>query len=473
MSGARRRVAVIGGGITGLAAAQHLRELDPAIDVSLFEAGARWGGVLRTERIGGYLVEHSADNFLTTPPVAIELCRRIGLGDRLLSTDERNRRASIVHGGQLHGVPEGFMLMVPSKAWPVLLSPLLSWRGKLRLLAERFVRQRRETGDESIASFARRRLGVEAFERLVQPLVGGIYTGNAERLSLAATMPRFVEMERRFGSLTRGALAQRSSQPTNNESGARYGMFVAPADGMQSVVDALVTRLPPESLHLGASVERLTFEPDRRWRLMLAERPAESFDAVILATPAHRAAALIESFAPQAAAELRTIECASSAVCVLGVAEEQIAKPLDGFGFVVPESEARSILSTSFSSRKYAGRAPQGRVLMRVFVGGAQRPDLAGLPDEELKTLVLRELGELIGLRGEPELFRVVRWPKTMPQYHVGHLERVAQIEAQLAERPGLFLAGSAYRGVGIPHCITSAQQAAERIVNGCRDGRA
>lgn len=464
---APRRVAVIGGGITGLAAAHRLHELDPALHVSLFEASNRLGGVLETRREDGYLFELGADNFITTVPWAVDLCRRIGLADELLETDETRRRALVVRGGRLYPVPEGFMLMAPSKMWPILASPILSLRGRVRLLCEYFIPPRKESGDESLASFATRRLGREAFQRLVQPLVGGIYTADADKLSLAASLPRFLQMERQYGSLIRAVLKSRRNRAAGlgAGSGARYSLFVAPRDGMQSLVDALARRLPRGAVQLGAAVEKLVPGGQRGWTLQLTgARPAEHCDAVIVALPAPRGADVLESVDADAADQLRQIPYAGAAIAVTGYRRQQIADPLDGFGFVVPEIEHRRILSVSYSSNKYSGRAPEGCVLLRTFFGGAARPDLIGLTDDEIRDMVSQELGQLLGACGQPEFFRVVRWYGHMPQYHVGHAERIERIAARVARLGGLELAGNAYHGVGVPQCIHSGEQAAERV---------
>lgn len=461
------RVAVIGGGITGLAAAHRLRELDENIEVALLEAGAQLGGVLRTSRQDGYLIEHAADNFITNLPWAVDLCRRIGFDDQLTPTDERFRKAFVVHRGKLFPVPDGFALMAPARIWPVMTTPILSWRGKLRLAWEYFVPPKTEPGDESLESFAVRRLGRQAYERIVQPLVGGIYTADPQRLSLAATLPRFLEMEREHGGLIRGALRQGKTQKQSDRtsSGARYSLFVAPRDGMASLVDAIATRLPEDCIRWNTRVQELSRDDDSRWRLHLSgEHETQTFDQLIVATPAPAAAKLLQSCDRQLAGLLAEIPYAGASVVCLGYRREQIEHPLNGFGFVVPAAAGRKILSASFSSIKYPGRAPQGRVLIRVFVGGALQPELVSLPDDELKEIARRELAELIGARGGPELCHVARWEGAMPQYHLGHPERVAQIESRTGELTGLEIAGNAYRGVGVPQCIRSGQQAAERV---------
>lgn len=478
------RIAVIGGGIAGLAAAHRLTELAPQVEARLFEAGPRLGGVLQTEQVGGYLLDRSADMFITSPSWALDLCRRIGLADDLIKTDDHRRGAFVVRGGRLHRVPDGFVLMQPRRLWPLVKSPLLSLRGKLRMLSELFVPPRKEPGDESLAAFVRRRLGNEAYDRLVQPLVGGIYTADGEQLSLAATLPRFIEMERKHGGLIKAALrggAPAGEPAKDDASGARYSLFMTPRKGMQSLVDAVAARLPSGVIRLNTPVERLFRSEEGRWQLetesamddgiAAGSEPPDPrlgcFDAVLIALPARRAADLLREFDHELSSELSGIRYADSAVTVVGYRREQIAHPLDAFGLVVPDVDKRQILAASFASVKFPGRAPEGSVLIRVFIGGARRPELAALPDEELRRITLAELGELLGARGEPELFRVIRWRGAMPQYRLGHLDRVSRIETRVAALPQLALAGSAYRGVGIPDCIRSGEQAAERLLKG------
>lgn len=457
------RIAVVGGGISGLAAAHRVTELAPQAQLTLFEAGDRLGGVLRTEQHDGYLVELSADMFITNAPWGIDLCRRVGLADDLMPTRESHRRSFVVRDGRLLPVPIGFHLLSPSRVWPLLRSPLLSWPGKLRVVCEPLVRRRRDSADESLASFARRRLGREAFERLVQPLVAGIYTADAEQLSMAAALPRFVEMERRSGSLTRGAWQEARQRDGSNSSGARYGLFVAPRDGMSSLVDAIVQRLPADSLRLNSTVAQLA-TIGGTWLVTVGGNAIE-FDAVIVALPAYAAANLLVGVSAELSTDLRAIAYAGCAIAVLAYRRDQFGRNFDGFGFVVPRVENRDILAASFASAKFDGRAPDDRVLIRVFLGGAERPDQLDLVDSQLVTLATKDLASLLDIRGEPELTRVVRWPRSMPQYHVGHIDLVRRVEQQVAGWHGLALAGNAYHGVGVPNCIHSGEQAAECVL--------
>jgi oxygen-dependent protoporphyrinogen oxidase len=476
-SATRRRIAVIGGGISGLAAAYRLTELDAAAEVVLFEASGRLGGVLETVRRDGWLIERSADMFTTREPWALDLCRRIGISDELIETDRRHRRAFVVHRGGLVPVPKGFTLMAPSEIGPMLTTPLFSPLGKLRLACECFIPPRRDMADESLESFAVRRFGREAFDRLIQPLISGIYTADPSKLSMAATLPQFVEMERKRRSLIRAMRGQRSGvmsqgpgargQETRDGSagGARYGLFVAPRNGMQQLVDAIANRLPPGCVRLNSAIERIERSRDAPWDILIQGRGTpEPFDDLILTTPGTVSSRLLRTVDEELASLIEHIPHASCSVALVGCRCDQIAHPLDGFGFVVPAVECRRIIACSMASVKFAGRAPDGKVLLRVFLGGALHPELGELPDDEIRKIVLQELSELIGLASEPEFCEVARWPGMMPQYHVGHVELVAKIEKRAAAIPHIALAGNAYRGVGIPFCIHSGEKAAEWI---------
>jgi len=462
-------VVVVGGGISGLAAAHRLVELEPAVELTLCEAGPRLGGVLETAHEGSFLIERSADNFITNVPWAIDLCRRVGLGDQLVPTNDRSRHAMVVSRGQLHRVPQGFLLMAPSQVWPILTTPILSLRGKLRLLAEYFVPQRTEEGEESLAEFVSRRFGREAFERLVQPLIGGIYTADPEKLSVAATMPRFLDMERDSGSLIRAALRDARKKKASGDSGARYSLFTTPRDGLSSLIEAIARRLPQGSVRLNTAVDTVSRNDAGGWKVSLlppADEPRVlDCDAVIIATPAFRAARMLSGVDALLAGDLEKIPYAGTAIATLGYRREQIAHPLDAFGLVVPAVEKRKVLAASFSSVKFSGRAAEDEVLIRVFIGGAVQAELMDLPDDELEAVAQQELAELLGIRGEPIFADVARWPRSMPQYHIGHVALVQRIEDRASSLAGLALAGNAYHGVGIPNCIHSGEEAAEHVL--------
>lgn len=462
------RFAIVGGGITGLTAAYRIIHLLPQSRVELFEASDRLGGVLHTHRQDGLLIERGADSFINKLPWAVELCRELGLEEHLIPTNPDHRRALVVRDGQLHPVPEGFVVISPRRLLTLLITPLLSWRGKLRVLREPWIRcpeeVRQKAYDESVASFATRRLGREAFERLVQPLLAGIYTADPYQLSLAATMPEAIAAEREHGSLYRAAVKQ-AANSDNEESGARYASFVTPSEGLGQLVEALASHLSAGQIHLNSPMVRMEQTADDHWKLLGAQDETFGpFHGVVVATPAPNAAKLLADVDSQLSELLRQIPYASSAVVSLSFRRDQIADPLDGFGLVVPTVENRPIVAVSFSSVKFAGRAPRDDVLVRVFLGGALNPEQVALSDEALRAIAVEQLRELVGLSGEPVEVDVVRWHEKMPQYHVGHVQLIRHIEQRVAEQSGLELAGNAYHGVGIPQCIHSADKAARRL---------
>ncbi|RLS78815.1 MAG: protoporphyrinogen oxidase [Planctomycetota bacterium] len=460
------RIVVIGAGLAGLAAAEALASL-AAVRVTVIESAGRHGGVLGTVRRDGWLVERSADCFLAARPEGIDLVARLGLTDELLGVDPRVRRALVWHEGRALPVPRGFRLLAPGRVGGVLATPLLSPWGRLRLLGERFVpvRSAAADDDESLQQFAVRRLGREAFERLVQPLAAGIWTADPARLSMAAACPEFLAMERDQGSLWAGERRRLAGQADAAEAtGARYGQFVTFAGGMETLPARLIEHLRERGVEfMPATAARLRPLPGRGWEIDLAAPAAAplSAAAVVVATSARGAAALIGEVDAPLAADLAAIEYAGSAIVSLGFAREQVAHPLDAAGLVVPRRAGRRILAVSFSSSKFPGRAPPGCVLMRVFVGGALDPQVLRLGDDALVEVALHEVGDLLGARGTPRLAQVDRWESAMPQYHLGHAARVVRIAEAAQRHAGLALAGAAYTGVGIPQVIASGRAAA------------
>ncbi|MCC7421455.1 MAG: protoporphyrinogen oxidase [Planctomycetaceae bacterium] len=483
-----RRFAVVGGGITGLAAAHRIIELaterGERADVVLFEASSRTGGVFGTMRMGEYLIETGADSFITNKPWGVDLCRRLGLESRLIPTDGRYRRSLVLRKGKPVPVPDGFMLLAPARMGPIMRSNIFSPWGKIRLAMERFIPRRRDPGDESLGSFVRRRFGREALHRLVQPLVGGIYTSDPWKLSLEATMPRFLEMERRHGSLIKAMQVQADEPRHEQESqaaGARYGLFTTLANGMSELLDALEQRIAAHgAVRRNAAV--ISIRPAHesngaganipsRWDITLADGTHETFDGVVLATRAPIVAELIRGLDAPLATLLANIEYASSAIVVTGHKLADIAHPLDAFGLVIPYAERRKILAVSFTSRKFPNRAPEGHAQLRTFVGGAMQPELMHRSDDQLIELALKELRSILGVRGKEDFAVVCRYVNAMPQYYVGHVDRIREIEMRAAQHAGLALAGNAYHGVGVPDCIHSAEQAAERVLMTAQGG--
>jgi protoporphyrinogen/coproporphyrinogen III oxidase len=454
------RIVVVGGGITGLAAAHRLVELGH--HVTLLEASPRLGGTIQTEHRDGFLLERGPDSFISEKPDALALAKRLGLESQLIQTNEEFRRSFIVRNGRLRAVPEGFQLLAPSRIWPFLTSDIFSFGAKARMAMDLFLPRKSTNGtqDESLASFVRRRLGREALERMAQPMVGGIYTADPETLSLRATLPRFLDMEREHRSLILAMLRQGQAQKSGT-SGARYSLFLSFDRGMQVLVDELGSL--KADVRLNTRVESLKF--DRTWTI--ATNVGEQFEAesVCLALPAYIAASLLKNVNPNLAAKLNQINYASTATVNFAYKRSDINHSLNGFGFVAPFIEKRTLIACTFSSVKFSGRAPTGHVLLRAFAGGALQPEIFALDESELAAKVEADIRELLGITAKPLFTEVAKWGRSMPQYEVGHLDRINEIENEVSKLPGLTLAGNSYRGAGIPDCIRSGQSAAESII--------
>ncbi len=468
----RKQVVVIGGGITGLTTCYRLHrqasERALPLDITLLEAGGRVGGILATAHEQGALLEQGPDCFITNKPWGVELCEELELQDEMIGTTTEHRRSFIVRGGKLCQVPEGFYLMMPGSFWSFAVSPIMSWRGKLRMGLDLVLpRRASEPGadDESLAQFVTRRLGREALERMAQPMVGGIYTADPAKLSLRATMPQFLDMEQRHGSLIRALRHNQRQAQHRGTSGPRYGLFTSFRNGMQTLVDRLESCLPANMIRLQTPVAGVECQPEGSfWTIKLQDQPDINADAVCLALPAPQAAALLTSVDADLAAELQ-IPYASSAIMNIVLRRQDIAHPLNGMGFVVPAIENRALIACSFSSVKFAGRVPEGQVLLRAFVGGAMHQEQFERSDEEIQQAVLQDLRQLLGVTGDPLHVSLRRWPQSMAQYHLGHVQRVARIESAMSRLPGLVLAGNAYHGVGVPDCIRSGNEAAQAML--------
>lgn len=477
------RIAILGGGISGLSAAFRLMELsakhEAPLEVALLEGSPRLGGALHTIREEGFIAEAGADSFLTEKPWALDLVRRLGLQGELIGTREEFRRTCVVNNGALVEIPQGFSLLAPTRLLPMLRSPLLSPLGKLRMAIEPLIPRRGGHSDESLASFVTRRLGREVLERIAQPLAGGIYTADPERLSLHATLPRFAEMEARHGSVIRGlraaaraheAKSGKSGKP-GGTSGARWSLFASLRGGIGTLVDALAQRLG-ETVRRGAEVMALEriggqgggTERQPRWRVVIADGARIEADAVICALPAHRAAALLAPHSPELARALGAIAYASAAVVNLAYRDGDFPRAQRSFGFVVPAIERRRIIAGSFSSLKFADRAPAGTILLRAFVGGALQKELMALGDGAMVDVVREEFRALLGVSAEPLWAQVNRWPDSMPQYAVGHRGCIAEIERAAVTLSAFELAGAMLRGVGIPDCVLGGERAAQAI---------
>ncbi|MBR2585379.1 MAG: protoporphyrinogen oxidase [Thermoguttaceae bacterium] len=461
----KRKIIVLGAGISGLAAARRLLAL--GADVSLWESSSRVGGVIDTVQRGGLQFEQSTDNFITTVPTVIELCRELGLEDDLVQTNNRDRRTYVVRKGRLHPLPDGFMMLAPTKLWPMVVTPLLSPFGKLRAGLELLIPRKKDSADETIGRFARRRLGREATERIVEPLLSGIYAGDAEKISLEATLPRFRELERKYRSLivamTLGQRAARRAK-RQEESGARYSLFMTLRSGLAELPKAIARRFPEGTLRLNRRAVSVRRQGADRWLVSDDAGQSETCDGVICALPSYVAGELFTESVPEAARFYNTMEQTGCAVCSMAFKTEQIRAKFAGMGFVVPTIEGGILVAGSFSSHKYPHRAPEGITLLRLFVGGARAPEVVEMEPEALMKRVLDEIRPMLRIEGEPFDTELARWPRGMPQYYLGHLDRLAELDKALERYPGLALCGNSFRGVGIPACVESGYRAAEGL---------
>jgi oxygen-dependent protoporphyrinogen oxidase len=461
-------VAIVGGGIAGLAAAYYLqekaRQAGLPLSYSLIERAPSFGGKIVTDAQDGFVVEGGPDSFITQKPAALRLCRELGLDGRLIGTNDAQRKVYVLDGGRLRPLPDGVMLVVPTRFTPFALSPLISVPGKLRMGLDLLIPPRRDDGDESLADFIRRRLGREALEKIAEPLMAGIHVADAERLSLQATFPRFIQLEQKYGSLIKGMLAQKArAAQAQNGTGRKQSVFMTMRGGLNELVQGLLARLQGELLP-GAHVVELTRSAGPGYHLRMADGRSLFAAAVILATPAYAAADLVGPMHPRLATELRAIRYVSTATLSLGFRRAEFEHPLDGFGFVVAARDKSRLMACTWTSTKFEGRAPGANVLLRCFLGGPRNQALVDLPDAELVRLARDELRGIMSVKAEPVLARLYRWPQANPQYDVGHLERVGHIESLATDLPGLYLTGSAYRGVGIPDCIEQGQVTAQAV---------
>jgi len=473
---------IVGGGIAGLAAAHaavaRARERGGAVDVTVLERSDRFGGNLVTERVDGFLLDGGPDSWVVTKPQATALARELGLGGALVGTSEGSRRFYVAWGERLHEVPEGIVLGVPTRIAPLARTRLFTWRGKARMALEPLVPARRFEGDddESIAGFAARRLGREAAERLVAPLLGGISAGDASDISVRAAFPQLVAMEREHGSLVRGMRAARRARAraqatagTAASGGKEGSAFVSLQGGVGQLVEALVARLRADAVTLRARapVQGLARREGGGWLLDLGGGDRLEADAVLLAVPGHAAAALLRDVDATIAGTLAAIPYGSTATVFVGYRRADVAHPLDGVGFVVPRALGRPILAGTWVSSKWEGRAPEGHVLLRAFFGGAWGEGVLENDDEALARLARSELRAVMGLDAEPLFTRVFRFERASAQMRVGHLARMRAVHQRLAQvAPRLRVAGGGYDGVGIPDCIRQGQEAARALLS-------
>ncbi|MCU1285284.1 MAG: protoporphyrinogen oxidase [Acidobacteriales bacterium] len=452
-----KRVAIIGGGISGLSAAFHFekaRQTGVDISYTLFESEPRLGGVLRTEKQDGLLLEAGPDSFLSAKPWAADLAREVGLANELIHSNDFQRKTYILNRGHLTPLPDGIQMIVPTKAWPVATSPLLSFGTKIGMLREYFSPPAPlpPDQDESVASFVARHFGEEVVNKLASPLLAGVYGGDAAQLSARAVLPHFVALEAKHRSLVRGVLGAKKTSTTN------VPLFTSFKGGMQQFVDAIAARLTPASIALTCKVSALDRQEDQ-WRIVAACSATELFTDILLALPSQSAASLLQEHNQELARTLASIDYSNSITIALGYDASKLNLP-PGFGFLVPRTENRSLIACTFVHNKFDHRVPAGRILLRVFL-------TEGLDksDAELQSIVERELSEIMSIKTPADFVRISRWSRAMPQYHIGHLQKLASIEKMSAAIPHLQLIGNAYRGIGIPDCVREGKLAAEKLL--------
>jgi oxygen-dependent protoporphyrinogen oxidase len=460
-----KRVAIIGGGISGLSAAyaiEEKRRSGTPIEYVLFESSPRLGGVLVTDRVDDCLVEAGPDSFLTEKPWAADLCGRIGLGDQLIGSNDSKRKTYIVVRGKLVVMPDGLMFMVPTKIMPTVFSPLFSWRTKMRMAAEWFHPPHKASADETVAAMVERHYGSEMVDLLADPLLSGVYGGEATQLSVRAVLARFADMEAKYGSLGRAMLAARKKMGAA-ASNPPKPLFTSLKEGMQQMVDALVARLDANALKTSSSVQAVI--PQENGWTVSAGYQSDQFDAVIIATPTHAAAAVLQGADENLSRDLGEIKYSSSVTVTLGY-DEKVRRSLPpGFGFLVPRSAGHRMLAATFVHNKFPHRAPENRAIVRCFLGGARDERILESSEEEILAIVRNELRQIITLNAEPLFARVYKWKSAMAQYSVGHLERLQRIESLRQKLPGLALAGNGYSGIGVPDCVRSGAEAAGKIL--------
>ncbi|MGD0212513.1 MAG: protoporphyrinogen oxidase [Terriglobales bacterium] len=442
-----KRIAIIGG---------------TPVEYVLFESSPRLGGVLVTDHVDGCIIEAGPDSFLTEKPWAADLCRKVGLGDQLIGSNDSDRKTYILTKGKLVELPDGLMFMVPTKIIPTVLSPLFSVRTKLRMAAEWFHPPHKATEDETVAQMVERHYGSEMVDLLADPLLSGVYGGEASQLSVRAVLPRFADMEAKHGSLGRAMLSARMKLAAATKAPARP-LFSSLKDGMQQMVDAVVACLNASSLKTSVPVQSV-IRQDNGWTVS-AGYETDHFDALIMAIPTQAAAAVVQAADKDLSRDLGGIQYSSSVTVTLGYDEKVRASLPPGFGFLIPRSEGHRMLAATFVHNKFPHRAPQNRAIVRCFLGGARDEQILQVSEPGILEIVRSELREIIGLNAEPLFARVYKWKSAMAQYSVGHLERLQRIELLRQKLPGLALAGNGYNGIGVPDCVRSGAEAAGKVL--------
>jgi len=452
-------IVIIGGGISGLSTAYYLAR--GGVPSTILESRPRLGGVIQTERVEGCTIEAGPDSFLSAKPAAFDLIRELGLADQVIGSNDRDRVTYVRKGGRLVPLPDGLMMMVPTRILPLLTTSLLSWKTKFRMGMELLRAPRPKPGDESVAAFIQEHYGAEAVDYLAEPLLSGIYGGNPSQLSVASVLPRFVELANQYGSLTRGVLAARAKAGRARHT---VPLFRTLQGGLGQLVDAIVGAI-------GAQVDvrpcraQTIQRAEAGFRIKLDDGNWLEADQVVVACEAHSGSALLGGVDGRLAELLGTVPYSSSMTVALGFDAADFARAPHGFGFLVPKKERRRLVACTWVGAKFPHRVPEGKIVARCFLGGMEDAGVLGESDEAVAALVTRELQDIAGFTARPRFTRISRWPRSMAQYTVGHPQRLAEIQSRTPARCGLHLVGNAYEGIGIPDCIRMGRQAAARIL--------
>ncbi|MBL6959648.1 MAG: protoporphyrinogen oxidase [Anaerolineales bacterium] len=460
------KLIIFGGGIAGLSAAYYAQKKDPSIEIALLESDSHWGGKITTDRVDGFVIEGGPDTFLATKTWGVELCKELGLSERLHGTNPDTKNTYVLHKNRLEGLPDGLAMMIPGKVMPMLTTGLLNPIQKLRIGLDFILPIKKGNDDESLGSFISRRMGRATYENLIEPLMSGIYAGDGDKLSLQSTFPFLRDFERKYGSLARGAMKMYRARVKSQKNTGSRSIFLTPTTGLSEMVEALISTLEANGadLRLNTPASQISQHGDS-YQVDLADGTSLQADALILATPPYATGKLLASHLPELAPVLESIPYVSTATISLAYKLTDLPRPLDGYGYVIPRREGRRALACTWTSTKFPHRAPEGHALLRVFVGRAGQEDDIPWDDASLLEIAQEELELTLGITADPLVSRVFIWEKAMPQYNLGHPEKLAEIDATLAEIPNLAFAGNGYRGIGIPDCIHSGELAVEKIL--------
>lgn len=459
-----KKVAIVGGGISSLACAVMLKEA--GIDFIIFEKDKNLGGKIKTEYENNFIIEAGPDSYLPEKFWSVQLIKKVGLEDEMLCSNDEHKGTFIYSNGKLHPLPEGVMLMVPTMIMPLLKSSLISWAGKIRMGLELFIPPKKDDSDESLAQFVTRRLGRECLEKIAEPLVAGIHTSNPDNMSVKATFPRFIEMEKKYGSLIKGMVTAMKNKPSSQPNTKKMTYFMSLKKGMAELVEGCKKFIGEEKILINKQISQIV-KDNNKYIIITNDGVRDAYDYVIMGTPSYITSELIKDLDRSLASLLKKIEWSSSATISLAYKKSDIDVDLKGFGFIVPRVENRRINACTWSSIKWSFRSPEDYILIRSFVGGGHHEELVDEDDEKLVNIVREEIRDIAHIEAKPVFVKVYRWFKGMPKYTVGHLERIAEIDNYVKTHKGLYLIGCSYKGIGIGDCVKSGFDAAKAVIEG------